>query len=93
LGRGWSSVIKGSLAGNRGGDNAEHDAFEGSDNDVDDVGKMMTSYCDLQVYHISRQSQACPLPYWKGFAQKKTSTKKSKTNVTVISRQYTNTSA
>ena len=45
--RGWSGLIEGSLAGNRGGDTAKHDAIEGSDDVDDDDGKMMTSYYDM----------------------------------------------
>ena len=59
--RGWSGLIEGSLAGNRGGDTAKHDAFEGSD-DVDDDGKMMTSSYDLQVYLYSYQQAVTSLP-------------------------------
>ena len=59
--RGWSGLIEGSLAGNRGVDTAKHDAFEGSD-DVDDDGKMMTSYYDMQVYLYSYQQAVTSLP-------------------------------
>ena len=59
--RGWSGLIEGSLAGNRGGDTAKHDAFEGSD-DVDDDGKMITSCYDLQVYLYSCQQAVTSLP-------------------------------
>ena len=62
LGRGWSGLIEGSLAGNRGGDTAKHDAFEGSDDVDDDDGKMITSCYDLQVYLYSYQQAVTSLP-------------------------------
>ena len=60
LARGWRGVIEGSLAGNRGGDNAKHDAFVSDD--VDDDGKMITSCYDLQVYLYSYQQAVTSLP-------------------------------
>ena len=58
--RGWSGFIQGSLAGNRGGDNAKHDAFVSDD--VDDDDKMITSCYDLQVYLYSYQQAVTSLP-------------------------------